>query len=102
MIDPPDLDLFSMSGDTDFVQLRNLPFGCVSDPVSDLTLHCTWRDMSEDLITDSAVHTDLDPLEAPEWSVEISLLDQPECLLAKHLATLQQLPNGPGVSTQLL
>jgi len=91
MIDPPDLDLFSMSGDTDFVQLRNLPFGCVSDPVSGLTLHCTWRDMSEDLITDSAVHTDLEPLEAPEWSVEISLLEHPDCLLAKHLDTLQKL-----------
>ena len=91
MIDPPDLDLFSLSGDTDFVQLRNLPFGCVSDPVSGLTLHCTWRDMSEDLITDSAVHTDLEPLEAPEWSVEISLLEHPDCLLAKHLDTLQKL-----------
>jgi len=91
MIDPPDLDLYSMSGDTDFIQLSSLPFGCVSDPVSGLTLHCTWRDMSEDLVTDSAVHTDLEPLDAPEWSVEISLLDQPDCLLAKHLDTFQQL-----------
>ena len=50
-----------------------------------LTLHTTWRDMSEDLVTDTEVHTDLDPLEAPDWSVEVSLVDKPECLLAKHL-----------------
>ena len=47
MIDPPDLDLWTMSGDTDFIQLSQLPFGCVSDPVSGLTLHTTWRDISE-------------------------------------------------------
>ena len=102
MIDPPDLDLFSMSGDTDFIQLSSLPFGCVSDPVAGLTLHTTWRDMSEDLVTDSAVHTDLEPLEAPEWSVEISLLDQPECLLARHLDTLQQLCGDTRTVRQLL
>ena len=50
-----------------------------------LTLHTTWRDMSEDLVTDTEVHSDLDPLEAPDWSVEVSLVDRPDCLLAKHL-----------------
>ena len=41
--------------------------------------------MSEDLVTDTQVHSDLDPLEAPDWSVEISLVDKPDCLLSKHL-----------------
>ena len=50
-----------------------------------LTLHTTWRDMSEDLVTNNEVHTDLDPGESPDWSVEVSLVDKPECLLAKHL-----------------
>ena len=50
-----------------------------------LTLHTTWRDMSEDLVTNNEVHTDLDPGESPNWSVEVSLVDKPECLLAKHL-----------------
>ena len=50
-----------------------------------LTLHTTWRDMSEDLVTDTQVHSDLEPLEAPDWSVEISLVDKPDCLLSKHL-----------------
>ena len=91
MIDPPDLDLFSISGDTDFIQLTKLPFGCIVDPISGLTLHTTWRDISEDLITDTQVHSDLDPLEAPEWSIEVSLVDKPDCLLAKHLDKCHQL-----------
>ena len=86
LLDPPDLDLFTMSGDTDFIQLSQLPFGCVSDPVSGLTLHTTWRDISEDLVTDTQVHSDLEPLEAPEWSIEVALAtDNADCLLAKHL-----------------
>ena len=33
-IEPPDLDIYNMSGDTDFIQLARLPFGCVSDPIA--------------------------------------------------------------------
>ena len=33
-IEPPDLDIYNMSGDTDFIQLAKLPFGCVSDPIA--------------------------------------------------------------------
>ena len=90
-MDPPDLSLFSLSGDTDFVQLSSLPFGCSADPVSGLTLHATWRDLSEELVTDSSVHSDLEPLEAPEWSVEVKLLERADCLLARHLDCFQQL-----------
>ena len=50
-----------------------------------LTLYTTWRDISEDLVTNTEVHTDLDPGESPDWSVEVSLVEKPECLLAKHL-----------------
>ena len=38
-----------------------------------------------DLDLDTEVHTDLDPGESPDWSVEVSLVEKPECLLAKHL-----------------
>ena len=37
------------------------------------------------MITDTQVHSDLDPLEAPEWSLEVSLADTPDCLLSRHL-----------------
>jgi hypothetical protein len=42
-VEPPDLDLFSLSGDSDFIQLREVPFGCLADPVAKLTLFATWR-----------------------------------------------------------
>ena len=42
-VEPPDLDLFSLSGDSDFIQLREIPFGCLADPVAKLTLFATWR-----------------------------------------------------------
>ena len=42
-------------------------------------------DNLQDLITDTQVHSDLDPLEAPEWSLEVSLADTPDCLLSRHL-----------------
>ena len=32
-----------------------------------------YRDLNEDLIVDNSVHSDLDPLEAAEWSIGISL-----------------------------
>ena len=75
-VEPPDLDLFSLSGgDTDFVQLSRLPFGCLADPVAGLELHATWRDLAEDLVMDTEVHSDLEPMEAPEWSVEVCNMD---------------------------
>ena len=53
--------------------------------------------MSEDLVTDTEVHTDLDPLEAPDWSVEVSLVDKPECLLAKAPRPLLRHQDGEDV-----
>ena len=60
------------------------------------------RDLSEDLITDNAIHSDLDPLEAPEWSVSVALLDRPDCLLAKHLDAFLQLCADQRTAKQLL
>ena len=101
-IDPPDLQLYSLSGDTDFIQLSSLPFGCPADPVSGLTLHTTWRDLAEELVTDNDVHSDLEPLEAPEWSVEVSLLDNPDCLLFRHLSAFEALCKDNRSAAELL
>jgi len=101
-VDPPDLDLFTLSGDTDFIQLKEIQFGCVSDPVAGLVLHTTWRDLSEELIVDNSVHSDLDPLEAPEWSISIMLQEKPECLLGRHIGAVLQLCSDSRNMKQLL
>ena len=64
-------------------QFRLLHSNCPPNARSDPPHHIS--DISEDLVTNTEVHTDLDPGESPDWSVEVSLVDKPECLLAKHL-----------------
>ena len=101
-VDPPDLDLFNASGETDFIQLKEMPMGCVSDPIAGLTLHTSWRDLNEDLIVDNSVHSDLDPLEAAEWSIGITLQERPECLLTKHVRSILELSRDKRTSKQVL
>ena len=55
---------------------RNLPFGASKDPVRLLSLHVTWPDQHESLVTEDDLRSDLDPDEAPLWSVSVSFEDQ--------------------------
>ena len=55
---------------------RNLPFGASKDPVRLLSLHVTWPDQHESLVTEDDLRSDLDPDEAPMWSVSVSFEDQ--------------------------
>jgi Rab3 GTPase-activating protein catalytic subunit len=74
----------------------------VRKPILSLYNCAYTRDLSEDLITDNAIHSDLDPLEAPEWSVSVTLLDRPDCLLAKHLDSFLLLCSDTRTVKQLL
>ncbi|XP_021364104.1 rab3 GTPase-activating protein catalytic subunit-like, partial [Mizuhopecten yessoensis] len=62
-----------------------LPFGASEDPVSELRLACTWPSLSEDMIVENQNYSDLDPLQAPQWSVKIGMSDDPNCLLGHYL-----------------
>ncbi len=55
----------------------------MSDPVKRLVLLATWTDLQEEIITDNEIHSDLDPLEAPAWSVGVQFEDRPQCLMSK-------------------
>lgn len=39
-----------------------LPFGVSVDPVMEIVLYCTWPQVAENLIVDSPIYTDLDPM----------------------------------------
>ena len=56
--------------------LRSLPFGASKDPVRLLSLHVTWPDQHESLVTEDDLRSDLDPDEAPLWSVSVSFEEQ--------------------------
>ena len=101
---PPDLDMFTLfGGHLGFVNdLSNLPFGSTKDPVRRLHLHTTWCDLQEDIITDNDVHTDLDPLEAPQWSVGVLFETRPHCLLAEYLDDFSNLVNQNETLKELL
>ncbi|XP_074642793.1 rab3 GTPase-activating protein catalytic subunit-like isoform X2 [Tubulanus polymorphus] len=81
---PPDLDSTcgSIVGCDSF---SDLPFGAMEDPVSELHLSTTWPTLSEDMIVDNSVYTDLDPLQAPYWAVRVRMTDDPQCLLTDYL-----------------
>ena len=55
---------------------RSLPFGASKDPVRLLSLHVTWPDQHESLVTEDDLRSDLDPDEAPLWSVSVSFEEQ--------------------------
>ncbi|KAJ8320495.1 hypothetical protein KUTeg_002082 [Tegillarca granosa] len=71
--------------DVGYTSFWDLPFGACEDPVSELNLACTWPCLSEDMIVENQNYSDLDPLQAPQWSVKISMTENPLCLLGDCL-----------------
>ncbi|XP_046465312.1 rab3 GTPase-activating protein catalytic subunit [Neodiprion pinetum] len=82
--DPPDFDF--MHGETlGVAELGKLPFGATFDPVGELILFTTWPEMPENVVVDSESYTDLEPQQAPEWSVQVKMTSSPACLLGEYL-----------------
>ncbi|XP_013395929.1 rab3 GTPase-activating protein catalytic subunit-like [Lingula anatina] len=81
---PPDIESVTEDeiGCTDF---ETLPFGACEDPVSELHLSTTWPNLSEEMIVDNDTYTDLDPLQAPQWSVRVQMSEDVLCLLGDYL-----------------
>lgn len=79
-----------------------LPFGACEDPVSSLNLYCTWPSLSEDMIVENQVYSDLDPLQAPHWSVRIQMTEDPQCLLGEYLINFLALCHRKETLDQLL
>ncbi|XP_055371796.1 rab3 GTPase-activating protein catalytic subunit [Condylostylus longicornis] len=50
-----------------------LPYGVSIDPIEELVLHCTWQEISENVVIDSATYSELKPMLAPLWSIRINI-----------------------------
>lgn len=86
----PDTDNDSFDSTT----LCILPFGVTMDPVNTLTLKVMWSHLPSDLVVDSESYTDFNPLEAPKWSLQAKMADQPLTLLSDCFSEfLQHLKN---------
>ncbi|KAK3875371.1 hypothetical protein Pcinc_019752 [Petrolisthes cinctipes] len=80
---PPDFD--ATLTEVGFSDLGKLPFGALSDPVSELHVSATWPCVSEDVLVDSDVYSDLDPVSAPLWTARLIAAPSPPCLLSEYL-----------------
>ncbi|XP_042324449.1 rab3 GTPase-activating protein catalytic subunit isoform X1 [Sceloporus undulatus] len=78
---PPDIDAL-VGGEVGGLEFGKLPFGACEDPISELHLATTWPHLTEGIIVDNDVYSDLDPLQAPQWSVRVRKADNPQCLLS--------------------
>ncbi|XP_068102031.1 rab3 GTPase-activating protein catalytic subunit [Hyperolius riggenbachi] len=77
---PPDIDAV-VGGEVGGLEFGKLPFGACEDPISELHLATTWPCLTEGIIVDNDVYSDLDPLQAPQWSVRVRKADNPQCML---------------------
>uniref|UniRef100_A0A8C2D0Q7 Rab3 GTPase-activating protein catalytic subunit n=1 Tax=Cyprinus carpio TaxID=7962 RepID=A0A8C2D0Q7_CYPCA len=75
---PPDFDAL-LAGEVGGVEFGRLPFGACEDPISELHLATTWPNLTEGIVVDNDVYSDLDPLQAPHWSVRARKADNPQC-----------------------
>lgn len=66
---------------------KTIDFVAYRDPVLDLRLFTTWDSLSEELVSDSQFHSDLDPTEAPIWSARVTF-DDPSQLYSSMSETL--------------
>ncbi|XP_005093890.1 rab3 GTPase-activating protein catalytic subunit [Aplysia californica] len=81
---PPDFSSFC-DGEVGYGDIDFLPFGACTDPISELHLSCTWPCLSEDMIVENSMYSDLDPLQAPQWTVRLQMTEDPQCLLGVFL-----------------
>ncbi|KAL3051972.1 hypothetical protein OYC64_002070 [Pagothenia borchgrevinki] len=81
---PPDFDTL-LGGEVGGVEFGKLPFGACEEPIRELHLATTWPHLAEGIVVDNDVYSDLDPLQAPHWSVRVRTADNPQCLLGDFL-----------------
>ncbi|XP_040922948.1 rab3 GTPase-activating protein catalytic subunit isoform X3 [Toxotes jaculatrix] len=81
---PPDFDTI-LGGEVGGVEFGKLPFGACEEPISELHLAATWPHLTEGIVVDNEVYSDLDPLQAPHWTVRVRTAENPQCLLGDLL-----------------
>ncbi|XP_028264275.1 rab3 GTPase-activating protein catalytic subunit isoform X2 [Parambassis ranga] len=87
---PPDFDTL-LGGEVGGVEFGKLPFGACEEPISELHLATTWPQLTEGIVVDNDVYSDLDPLQAPHWSVRVRTAENPQCLLGDFLTEFYKL-----------
>ncbi|XP_071844702.1 rab3 GTPase-activating protein catalytic subunit-like isoform X2 [Apostichopus japonicus] len=97
----PDMDDTYVSEDG-FTTFQSLPFGATADPIGTLYLSATWPSLTEDMVVDNDVYSDLEALQAPLWSSRINTVQNMQGLLGDYLISLLKLCHNTDTLDQLL
>ncbi|XP_065886522.1 rab3 GTPase-activating protein catalytic subunit-like isoform X3 [Dysidea avara] len=73
------------------VTMTTFHLGTKLDPLLEIHLSAVWPHLSEQLIVDNVHHSQLNPLEAPIWSITVRLADNSHCKLATSLDSFLRL-----------
>ncbi|KAL7300905.1 hypothetical protein TKK_0006457 [Trichogramma kaykai] len=99
--EPPDFDF--LQGETLGVdELGKLPFGATFDPIKEFQLFVSWPEICENVVVDSESFSDLEPLSAPEWALQVEMVPGPACLLGEYLSNFLLLCSNPKSLTDIL
>lgn len=71
--------------------MSKLRFGVSFDPISELVLNTTWLELPEQLVVDSENYSDFDPMQAPNWSAIVTMVDAPATMLSECLTEFYNL-----------
>ena len=67
---------------------RGIPLQIPGEPMRELRLSFLWQSLSEEMIHDSPFHSDLDPLAAPVWLVDVTPDERLSASLSGSLRSL--------------
>ena len=81
---------------------RMIDFVAYSEPLSEIQLCHSWKSLSEELITDSPFHSDLNYHEAPFWSIRISSSNDFKSSLSDLLTKFLNLTRSRSKDQQIL
>lgn len=97
---PPEID--ELGEDITATDIGRLPCGALEDPVLEFHLSVTWPYLFEDAIIDNDVHSDLNPVLSPKWSMRMRTSEKPSCSMAEYLKEFAMLSQGYDADHQLL
>ncbi|GFV97940.1 rab3 GTPase-activating protein catalytic subunit [Trichonephila clavipes] len=96
----PELD--ELGEDITPTDIGRLPCGAIEDPILEFHLSVTWPCFFENTIIDNDVHSDLNPVLSPKWSMRMKTSEKPVCSMADYLKEFSNILLGYYSENQLL
>lgn len=71
--------------------VREIGFVAYQEPIRELRLSFLWESLAEEMISDSPFHSDLDPLTAPVWLMDLRPEEQTNASVSNYLTSLRHI-----------